>query len=134
MMNLCIFEGRLVRTPELKHLDGGVAVVNFSIAVNRYFKRNDDTFDNEVNYADLEAWDSGAETIAKNYEKGDWIRVYCSFKQDRWETADGQKRSKIKFRVNKFERPPSAGKREAVAVAATETPETEDSGDDPIPF
>ncbi len=90
--------GRLTRAPELRSTSSGKKVVSFSIAVNRRFKGND-----EVSFLDCEAWDTGAETIAKYFQKGDRIIIHASIRTESWETPDGQKRSKQKFRVNQFE-------------------------------
>jgi single-strand DNA-binding protein len=51
----------------------------------------------------MEAWDTGAETIYKNFRKGDKILTYASVKTDRWTDAEGKQRSKLKFRVDRFE-------------------------------
>jgi single-strand DNA-binding protein len=111
-MNNCSFIGNLTRDPEIRNFDGNKRVVNFSIAVNRKYKRGDEWV-NEVAYLDMEAWDSAADHIAKWYSKGDSIVVSrASVKQDNWEDkATGAKRSKLKFRVDDFEFPPKSKER-----------------------
>ena len=102
-MNECHFLGNLTRDPELKNLQSGTAVVNFCIATNgRKYKTKDGQNAKETAFLEMEAWDSGAETISKFFKKGDPIIVHCAAKTEQWE-SEGQKRSRIKFRVNKFE-------------------------------
>ena len=105
-MNIVVLKGNLTRDPEVRHITAGgreTDVANFTVAVNRHFKRADGTKDKETTYVDCEAWDSGAKTLGEYFKKGDPILVNGSLKLDTWET-DGQKRSKLQCRVNNFER------------------------------
>lgn len=100
-VNTCILGGRLVRDPELRQLQSGVSVVNFTVAVpERPYKKNGERIQN-VTFVPCEAWDSGAETIAKYFKKGDPIIIRASMKTDSW-TKDGEKRSRISCRVEEF--------------------------------
>lgn len=117
-MNECHFLGNLTRDPELKNVGDNKQVVKFGLAVNRKFKRGD-KLDQETSFLNMEAWDSGAEMINQYFKKGSPIIVHCSVKQDNWENAEGEKRSAIGFRVNKFEFVPST-KRKDEADASTE--------------
>lgn len=111
-MNQCHFLGRLVRDPELREANGK-SVVNFGIAVNRSFKKGNERVD-EVSFLDMEAWDTGAETIEKYFKKGDQIIVHCSVRTDSWvDKTTEQKRTKQKFRVNSFEFVNSGGKKKS---------------------
>ena len=51
---------------------------------------------------DFEAWDTGATTIDRYCKKGDELAVLATARQDKWTDKEGNKRSKIKFRVNRF--------------------------------
>jgi single-strand DNA-binding protein len=141
-MNVVVLKGNLTRDPESRTISAGdkktTTVTNFTLAVNRHFKRNDGTKDKEVTFVDCEAWDTGGETIQRYVKRGDPLLVNGSLKLDTWET-DGQKRSKLKVRVNGFEllyRAPAdnakaAPEDEAVGAAASSDPAS-DGGD--IPF
>lgn len=102
-MNVVVLKGNLTRDPELKYISNGTAVTNFTIAVNRHFKRQDGSKDKETTYVDCEVWDTAAEHLAEYCSKGDPILVQGALKLDTWET-DGQKRSRLKVRVNNFDR------------------------------
>lgn len=136
-MNKCHFLGRLTRDPELKELSGGKKVVNFTIAVGRDYKKNGETV-KEVAYIDCEIWDTGADVIAKHFVKGNPIIVHCSVKQDNWEDKDsGQKRSKLKFRVDSFDFVPgnsNKGEGSVTQDTATTTTSTSEPVGDDIPF
>lgn len=107
-MNQCHFLGRLVAEPESRSV-GDKQVVNFRLAVDRRYKKGGESA-KETAFLDCEAWDTGAETISKYLHKGDPIIVHASVKQEEWEDKNtGQKRSKLKFRVNSFEFVPGGG-------------------------
>jgi single-strand DNA-binding protein len=84
-------QGRLTRDPELTNTNSGKQVVNFSLAVNRRFNKND-----EVDYFDITAWGKLAETIAAHKNQGDLVMVSGDLQNDKWE-KDGQKRVKTKL-------------------------------------
>src|SRR3990167_3922148 len=105
-MNNCCFSGRLVADPELRELSKqNTFVVNFTIAINKPFKKSDNTWGNKVAFADCVAWAQGAENIARRFRKGDPIYIEASLETDQWETEEGKKRSRNRFRIDHFERP-----------------------------
>ena len=100
-MNNCHFIGRMVQDPQLTEVND-TNVIRFTLAINEYRKSKDGEKNKQVNYLDFEAWDSGATTIGRYCKKGDEIAVICGARQDKWTDKEGNRRSKIKFRVNKF--------------------------------
>ena len=110
-MNIVHISGALTKTPELKKIANGdktTTVVNFVIASSRRFRKKDGNSDEETTFVNCEAWDSGAETIAKWFDKGDNIIIHGSLKNERGEDKEGNKRSREKVRVSNFEFPPRA--------------------------
>ena len=115
-MNIVHISGALTKTPELKKIANGdktTTVVNFVIASSRRFRKKDGNSDEETTFVNCEAWDSGAETIAKWFDKGDNIIIHGSLKNERWDDKDGNKRSREKVRVSNFEFPPRANAKKA---------------------
>lgn len=54
-------------------------------------------------YLDFEVWDKAADYISNNCKKGDtFIVLKATPRQNRWETEDGKKQSKVIFRVQSF--------------------------------
>jgi len=78
--------GRLTRDPELKYSPQGTAVCNFTLAVNRRFKR--DTAD----FIDVVCWKALAENCANYLTKGSQAAVSGELQIRTYETKDGQKR------------------------------------------
>ena len=146
-MNIVILQGNVTHTPELKYLElasGKVAVCNFSLALNRHFKRKDGTKDKDTTFVDCEAWDSGAEVIAKYISKGDQLLVKGALKNDSWTNKDDKKITKLKLRIEDFELPRRLPKQnddvqgdvtteDSKSVTPQDTPKESPDGND-IPF
>ena len=92
-INSVIIVGRLTRDAELKYTGSGMALCNFSVAVNRRVKKGDQWTD-EASFFDLTLFGKTAENLNKHLVKGGQVAVQGSLKQDRWE-KDGQRFSKI---------------------------------------
>src|SRR5690606_22398921 len=105
-VNLVALVGRLTRDPDLRYSQSGIAVANFSIAVDRPFNRD------ETDFFDIVAFRKLAELAANHLTKGRQVGITGRLQQDRWE-QDGQKRSKVVVVVEEITfvgpRPDSAG-------------------------
>ncbi len=97
--NRVILMGNLTRDPELKYTPAGTAVANFSIAVNRRFKTEDEVRE-EVDFFDIVVWGKQAENCSEYLSKGRSVLVEGRLQQNRWETSEGQKRSKVEVVAN----------------------------------
>lgn len=97
-LNSVLLEGNLVRDPEIRNIASGTQVCSFSIASNRYFKKeNEKEHQQEVSYFDVEVWSKLAENCERYLQKGRGVRVVGRLKQDRWCDDQGQNRSKIRI-------------------------------------
>lgn len=94
-INSLIIEGNIVRIPEIKETANHSKLATFSIAVNRYYKKTDGTFEQEVSYFDVNAWGTLAETVENKAVKGIGCRVVGRLKQDRWKDSEGRTQSKV---------------------------------------
>lgn len=94
--NKVILMGNLTKDPEIRYTPNGTAVANFSIAVNRRYKINGEVKD-EVSFLDIVVFGKSAENCGQYINKGDSILVEGRLQQRRWESEDGQKRSKIEI-------------------------------------
>lgn len=98
-----MFSGNLTRDPELRTLDNGTKVLSLSIALDNSYKNKAGERVDDPCFIECEAWAQGAELIDKYFSKGEPIVVETSAKMDTWEDkTTGQKRNKVKFRVNEF--------------------------------
>lgn len=86
--------GNLTRDPELRYTPNGTAVANLGLAVNRRWKSGDELKE-ETDFFDIVVFGKQAENCGEYLHKGRPILVEGRLQQRRWETDDGQKRSKI---------------------------------------
>ena len=93
MFNKVILIGNLTRDPEMRYTPQGTSVCNFGIAVNRKFKQGDDVKE-EVTFINVVVFGKQADTCGQYLNKGSAVLIEGRLQERRWETEDGQKRSK----------------------------------------
>lgn len=93
MFNKIILIGNLTRDPELRYTPQGTSVCNFGIAVNRKYKQADEMKE-EVTFINVVVFGKQADTCGQYLNKGSGVLVEGRLQERRWETEDGQKRSK----------------------------------------
>ena len=107
-MNNVNLMGRLVRDIELKYTNSQtpVAVANFTLAVNRRFKRDGEP---DADFFDCVAFGRTAETMGKFLSKGRQIALTGRLQARTWEDKEGKKRKVVEVIVESFD---FCGKRE----------------------
>ena len=90
MYNKTILIGNLTKDPEVRYTPQGTAVCTFRIAVNYPVKQKED-----VLFIDIVAFDKLAETCGQYLSKGRTVLVDGRLRERRWETEEGQQRSKV---------------------------------------
>jgi len=91
--NKVILIGNLTKDPEIRYTPSGTAVANFGLAVNHRYKQGDEMRD-EVCFIDIVVFGKQAENCGQYLSKGQGIIVDGRLQQRRWESEDGQKRSR----------------------------------------
>ncbi len=92
--NRVILMGNLTRDPEIRYTPNGSAVATLGLAVNRRYKQGEELKE-EVTFVDIVVFGKQAEHCGQYLAKGRGVLVEGRLQQRRWETEDGQKRSKI---------------------------------------
>ena len=93
MFNKVILIGNLTRDPELRYTPQGTSVCNFGIAVNRRYKQGDEVKD-EVTFINVVVFGKQADTCGQYLNKGSAVLIEGRLQERRWETEEGQKRSR----------------------------------------
>lgn len=91
MLNKIVIMGRLTRDPELRHTQAGVAVANFTLAVDRDFK-DSATGQRATDFLDVAAWRQTAEFVSRNFTKGRMAVVEGRLQIREFTDKDGIKR------------------------------------------
>ncbi len=112
--NKVILIGNLTKNPELRYTPNGTPVASFGLAVNRKYRQAEDLKE-EVCFVDIVVFGKQAEHCGQYLSKGNGVIVDGRLQQRRWETEDGQKRSK----------------HEVVAQTVTFLPKRQEAGSEP---
>ncbi len=95
--NTVTLVGNLTDDPELRYTPSGAAVANFTVAVNRY-KGKDQESELE-GFFKCSCWREMAEHVAE-LTKGARVIVVGRLKQRKWETKEGESRWEIEVQVD----------------------------------
>ena len=103
-MNRVFLSGHITRAPELKLTPSGVKVANWGLATNeRWLDAQTGEQRESVTFIECHAWNRTAEGIFEYFKKGDPILIEGSLRFESWETPEGQKRSRLTVRVQRWE-------------------------------
>ena len=94
--------GNLTRDPQLSYLPSKVAVVDFGLAVNRKWRKEDGSEGEEVCFLECQMFGKRAEVVNEYLKKGSPIFVQGHLKFETWE-KDGRKHSRTRVIVDRFE-------------------------------
>ena len=89
MMNRVILVGRIRKDPEMKKTAQDIAVVNFTIAVNRNY--TDQQGEKQADFISCVVWRKQAENVAKYVTKGMLLGVEGRLQTRQYESETGMK-------------------------------------------
>ena len=91
-MNKVILMGRLTREPEARYSQSAnpIAVVRYSLAVRRQFKREGEP---DVDFINIVAFGKAGEFAEKYFQKGQMVSVVGRLQVSNWEDPQGAKRT-----------------------------------------
>ncbi|SEO41034.1 single-strand binding protein [Amphibacillus marinus] len=89
MLNRVVLVGRLTKDPDLRYTANGVAVANFTIAVNRPFSNQQG--DREADFINCVIWRKPAENLANYMNKGSLIGVDGRIQTRSFDGQDGKR-------------------------------------------
>ena len=100
-MNKIHLIGNLTHDPELSVTASGIAVCNFSIAVNRSYKNADG--EREADFFNCKAWRKLGDTVKKYVKKGNKISVLGHVVTGVYEDDKGNKKNSFTVIVDEIE-------------------------------
>lgn len=89
MLNRVVLVGRLTKDVDLKYTPNGVAVANFTLAVNRNFKNQNG--EQEADFINCQIWRKPAENVANYLSKGSLCGVDGRIQTRSYEGQDGKR-------------------------------------------
>lgn len=92
-VNKVILIGNLGKDPEVRHLENGTAVANFSMATSESYKdRSSGERKTITEWHNIVLWRGLAEIAEKYLKKGDQVYIEGKLKTRSWEDKDGNTR------------------------------------------
>lgn len=135
--NKVILIGNLTKDPEIRYTPSGTPVANFRLAVNHKYKQGDDLKE-EVCYIDVVVFGKQAENCGQFLNKGQSVIVDGRLQERRWETEEGQKRSKHEVVAQVVRFMPKRGDSAAPTAKAESVPDEAEpavgGADSDVPF
>lgn len=98
-INKVILMGRLTADPELKTANSGTSVVQFTVAVNRAYSKDEQKTD----FIDCTAFNKKAEFLSKYFRKGSSVIVFGNIQIDPFTDKDGNKRKSTRIIVDELQ-------------------------------
>ncbi len=119
-VNKVILIGNLGKDPEVRYLEGGTAVANFTLATSETYKdRNTGEKKSITDWHNIVVWRGLAELVEKYLKKGSKIYVEGKLKTRSWKDQDGNTRYTTEIVADNLTM--LGGKNEAKTEAKLET-------------
>ena len=135
-VNKVILIGNLGKDPEVRYLDSGVVVANFSLATTENYKNKEGERVSQTEWHNIVLWRGLAEVAEKWLKKGSSVYIEGKIRSRNWEDKEGNTRYTTEILADNMT---MLGKKEDSSAEKTETtPEQEsipqeEKGDD-LPF
>lgn len=114
-VNKVILVGNLGKDPEIRHLEGGAAVANFTLATSESYKDKSGARQEQTEWHNVVVWRGLAEIAEKYLKKGMTIYIEGKLRTRSWDDKEGHKRYSTEIVgdtftiLSKKENNPSAG-------------------------
>ena len=95
MLNHAVLMGRLTADPELRYTPNNVAVVRFTLAVDRNFAAAGT--ERKTDFIDIVCWRQQAEFVSKYFRKGQLVAVEGSIQADSYTDNQGIRRKRVEI-------------------------------------
>ncbi len=96
-VNKVILVGNLGRDPEIRHLEGGAVVANFTLATTEFYKDKTGNRIEQTEWHNVVLWRGLAEIAEKYLRKGMSIYLEGKIRTSSWEDKDGTKKYKTEI-------------------------------------
>jgi len=114
--------GRLTHDPEVRFTAKGQAVCRFSIAVNRRYKDQAGTWQDDTSFVPVVVWGDSANRCGERLKKGGPVHVEGRLQSRAWETKEGQKRTSLEVIARRVQFLAKASEGSSEAEAAEDAP------------
>ena len=133
-LNEVVLSGRLTRDAELRYTPNGTAVTAIIVASNRIWSKDSEKQE-EATFVDVTIWGKQAESLAKYMTKGRHVMLTGRLKLNKWETDEGDKRSKLTVTAEKVNLTPGGNSGGSSSSSESSTPKKKKTQvEEEVPF
>ena len=128
-VNKVILLGNLGKDPEVRHLDNGVTVANFSLATTESYTNKQGDRVNQTEWHNIVLWRGLADVAEKYLKKGNSVYIEGKISTRKWEDKDGNSRYSIDIIADKMT---MLGTKQGNTSSTTHNQVTEKTSPDPL--
>ena len=138
-VNKVILVGNLGKDPEIRHLDNGIAVANFSLATTESYTNKQGERVNQTEWHNIVLWRGLADVAEKYLKKGNSVYIEGKINTRKWEDKEGVTRYSTDIIADKMtmlgSKSDNSNSTAAAAPKTTaESSSSESGGNDDLPF
>ena len=113
-VNELVITGRLTKDCELRKTPNGTSVTDIIVASNRIWSKDGDRQE-EATFVDVTIWGRQAESLSTFLTKGRHVMIVGRLKLNKWETDEGERRSRLTVVAEKVNLTPGGGRNDESA-------------------
>jgi single-strand DNA-binding protein len=102
-LNYVLIVGNLTKDPIFRTTSNNTPVVNFSIASNRRYKDRNSSWQEDVCYIGIVAWNRLAESCHERLHKGSAVLIEGELQTRNWRSEDGSNRSILEVKARRIQ-------------------------------
>ena len=133
-VNKVILVGNLGKDPEVRYLDSGVAVANFSLATTENYKNKEGERVSQTEWHNIVFWRGLAEVAEKYLKKGDSVYVEGKIRTRKWEDKEGNIRYSTEILADNMTMLGKKNTKETVNQELSSNEKLESNDQDDLPF
>ena len=131
-VNKVILIGNLGKDPEVRYLEGGTAVANFSLATSETYKNRNGELTTSTEWHNIVVWRRLAEITEKYLKKGNKVYIEGKLRTRSWQDQDGNTRYTTEVVADNLTM--LGGRAEGEAGVQNAKPQQENSVQEPTNF
>ena len=138
-VNKVILVGNLGKDPEIRHLDNGVAVANFSLATTESYTNKQGERVNQTEWHNVVLWRGLADIAEKYLKKGNSVYIEGKIVTRKWEDKDSNTRYSTDIVADKMtmlgsKQESSSTTQPKITEPINSLDSSDESGNDDLPF
>tara|TARA_B100000609_G_C16818737_1_gene234762 strand:- start:106 stop:516 length:411 start_codon:yes stop_codon:yes gene_type:complete len=133
-VNKVILLGNLGKDPEVRYLDSGIAVANFSLATTENYRNKQGERVSQTEWHNVVFWRGLAEVAEKYLKKGDSIYLEGKIRTRKWEDKDGNTRYSTEVLADNMTMLGKKNSQDSASQELTTNEKSVSNDEDDLPF